>query len=828
MNGPMVPFRQLVLKVHSRCDLACDHCYVYEHQDQSWRNRPKVMSQETVAWTAARLAEHAKTHGLDEIRVVLHGGEPLLAGLDGLRQMARTLRDALSGVCGLDLRIHTNGMLLDEAYCQMFADEGVLVGVSVDGYAEAHDRHRRYADGRGTYQQVVRAVGLLRTEPFRQLYAGLLCTIDLANDPVAVYEEALLALEPPRLEFLLPHPTWDNPPFRPPGADAAYADWLLTVFRRWRADGRPVPVRLFDSVISTMLGGASLTEAAGLEPSDLVVETDGTYEQADSLKTAYDGAPVTGMDVVHHDLDTVARHLGIAARQRGLAGLCATCRACPVVTSCGGGLYAHRYRAGAGFANPSVFCADLLKLITGIRQATSPATAIDRPEPVNVSAVNMSTRRRHEIPGAELSELAAGFGGADALGHLHRAQRSVRRALVAAVHDAAAGLAPGAGAARVREGWDLLARIDASYPQAVDAALAYPFLRVWAVHCLEGLRDGREPDVRQTGPLTSDLSYLAGIAMAAAIRGGLPARLAVPVWDGFAYLPSLGRFAAPGSGPGDTVMVESHQAPDGTFTIAAADGTWTVTPATDASDRAGPADGGPRWQPVRQLSAPGLSVPLEDADPFRDCYQRPAMPRLGEDMVALWESQFAMAWDLIQRQHHAYAPGLAASLTAIMPLTAGETGREVSATARHAFGAVAAALPAEHAHLALLLIHEFQHVKLGAIMDMFDLFDPADQRLYRVAWRKDPRPLEGVLQGTYAHVVVTDFWRVHRHTAEGPAARAVHAQFARWRAAIAEAIETLAGCGWLTPLGQTFVEGMRGSITPWLSEPVPADAGGRR
>jgi uncharacterized protein len=799
----MVPFRQLVLKVHSRCDLACDHCYVYEHQDQSWRSRPKVMSAETVAWTAVRLAEHAKTHGLDEVRVVLHGGEPLLAGLDRLRQTARTLRDALSGVCGLDLRIHTNGMLLDEAFCQMFADEGVLVGVSVDGYAEAHDRHRRYADGRGSYQQAVRAVGLLRTGRYRHLYAGLLCTIDLANDPVKVYE-ALLALEPPRLEFLLPHATWDNPPFRPPGQDAAYADWLLAIFRRWRSDGHPVPVRLFDSVISTTLGGASLTEAAGLEPADLVVvETDGTYEQADSLKTAYDGAPVTGMDVVHHDLDTVARHPGIGARQRGLAGLCATCQACPVVTSCGGGLYAHRYRTGSGFANPSVYCGDLLKLNTGIRQAMSSVTAIDRPE-----AVTSSTQRRHELPGTELAELAAGFGGRDALRHLERAQRSVRRALLAAVHDAASGLAPGTRAEIVQEAWDLLTKIDAEHPQAVDAVLAYPFVRVWAVRCLEGFRDGRADDAGQAASLTSDLNHLSGIAMAAAVHGGLPAKIAVPVRDGFACIPSLGQFAVPGAGPDDRVLVESRQAPDGAFSLATADGRS-------------------RWQPLRRLSAPGLSVVLEDADPFRDCYQRPAMLRLGEDTVARWASQFAMAWDLIQRQHSAYAPGLAAGLAVLMPLTAGDAGREVSATARHAFGAVAAALPAGHAHLALLLIHEFQHVKLGAVMDMFDLFDPVDQRRYRVAWREDPRPLEGVLQGTYAHVAVTDFWRVHRHTAEGPAARAAHAQFARWRAATADAIETLAGCGSLTATGQAFVEGMRGSLTPWLSEPVPVGADGR-
>ncbi|PWS48931.1 hypothetical protein DLE01_25260, partial [Streptomyces sp. FT05W] len=64
MTGPAVPFREIVLKVHSRCDLACDHCYVYEHADQSWRTRPKTVSDRVIAKTAQRLAEHAKTHAL--------------------------------------------------------------------------------------------------------------------------------------------------------------------------------------------------------------------------------------------------------------------------------------------------------------------------------------------------------------------------------------------------------------------------------------------------------------------------------------------------------------------------------------------------------------------------------------------------------------------------------------------------------------------------------------------------------------------------------------------------------------------------------------------
>jgi len=48
MLGGIRPFRQFILKVHSRCDLACDHCYVYEHADQTWRHKPKVIADETV------------------------------------------------------------------------------------------------------------------------------------------------------------------------------------------------------------------------------------------------------------------------------------------------------------------------------------------------------------------------------------------------------------------------------------------------------------------------------------------------------------------------------------------------------------------------------------------------------------------------------------------------------------------------------------------------------------------------------------------------------------------------------------------------------------
>jgi uncharacterized protein len=99
----------------------------------------------------------------------------------------------------------------------------------------------------------------------------------------------------------------------------------------------------------------------------VVIETDGSIAQEDTLRIAFDGAPATGLHVARHSLDTALELPEIAARQIGRRGLAAECRACPIERVCGGGLYSHRFREGTGFANPSVYCPDLLTLISHIK-----------------------------------------------------------------------------------------------------------------------------------------------------------------------------------------------------------------------------------------------------------------------------------------------------------------------------------------------------------------------------------------------------------------------------------------------------------------------------
>ena len=773
VTSRFTPFRQFVIKVHSRCDLACDHCYMYEAADQGWRLQPKVMSRETAAAVGRGIAEHAGENGLDLVRVVLHGGEPLLAGVDRLQEIIEATREpllALPKPPRLDLRIHTNGVRLDERFCDLFDKYHVKVGISLDGDKVSNDRHRRYANGSSSHSQVLAALELLRTPRYRHLYAGILCTVDIANDPVSVYR-ALAAEQPPRIDFLLPHSTWDSPPPRPDGiarsstqSDPAYAEWLLAIHRVWDAEGRPFGIRLFDSIHSTLRGGPSLTEALGVAPSDvLVIETDGAIEQADSLKVAFDGAVDTGLRVQVHPLSSAASNMQVMARQNGHDGLSEQCRVCPVLDSCGGGLFAHRYRgtsadpadSAAAFRNPSVYCADLFTLIKSIQETESATVA---------PSAHLTVTTEH------FDQLASGFGDSSAIEELVRAQANINRSLLAAAGQALANQTTEGARA-----WELVQVLDEKHPAAVAKAISHSFFRAWAFPAIDD-------------PVSTHPATLIGYALAASFHAGLAAELPVPLDTATVYLPGIGRIAT-------------------------------------AAGKAFLGDGGEPLQYVAKArylggGEDGPRVLLEELDEYRDAFQSPPTDRLSDDEFAQWCAAYGSAWQLIKKHYGEYVGGLEAGLRAIMPLRPSPDGHAISGTARQAFGALGLALPPGPDVLALLLIHEFQHVKLGALLDLFDLYDESDTRLYYAPWREDPRPLEGLLQGVYAHVAVVDFWRGRAEHGDSRA----RTHFARWRAQTWEALEQLEASGSMTETGARLVSRLKGTLGPWLEIPVEAEA----
>lgn len=596
----------------------------------------------------------------------------------------------------LDLRIHTNGLQLSARYLDLFSEYNVRVGISLDGDRSANDRHRRFADGRTSHPLVLRAVELLRQERYRHLYLGLLCTIDVANDPIAVYD-ALAELDPPLIDFLLPHATWEDPPARPDGSPTAYADWILAVFDRWDQLGRNVPVRLFESVLSTLGGGLSLTESLGLAPTDLVVvETDGTLEQVDSLKSAYEGAAATGFDVFTHPFDDVAAHPGVRARQLGLAAVSRTCRQCPVVRSCGGGLYTHRYSSGNGFDNTSVYCADLEALIRGIEQRTAASTV----SPAVTDA-----------------------------GVLMAEHQDLTRTLLAELHQEL----DGRGGEKWDEVWQLAGVLE-GHADVLDAVYGHPYTYTWLQDTLAALRTGRTEAVSLALRLAS---YLA----AAVVRGGLDLPVRMPHRDSRLWLPTLGELRLTSAGePGEA---EVRLAENG-FQVRV-DGCAPVHVRTDEES-----DG---WRPVRTLGGEGApALRLDDLDPYRNCFGAPVRERLGAGEVADWSERLAEAWGLLRQAAPEQATEAADCLTTLTPLVSGEP-----SLWRHGYGALGIALPGGPEELAPALLRGFRRAKLHALVKVTDLYAQDGWWRHPAPWQDEPVAASELLAGAYERVGLAAF-----------------------------------------------------------------------
>ncbi|GAA3345497.1 HEXXH motif domain-containing protein [Amorphoplanes nipponensis] len=364
----------------------------------------------------------------------------------------------------------------------------------------------------------------------------------------------------------------------------------------------------------------------------------------------------------------------------------------------------------------------------------------------------------------EFAGLAAGHGSAAALGKLAAGQLVRRRLLLwGVVREARAAALP------VRDAVDLLLRVQARSAGTVADMLAHPQVDAWAADF----------------PRTRALGYLHALAAAAAIRAGVPFTIDVPAAAGAVTLPGLGALA----GAGDPVRL-------------AFDGERLTADGSPAPLRA--------RRSIDLGDVGGPVVAIEDVDQYRAQYRLPvAEPGAGHDrFAALWRA----AWPLLATDHPAHARAVRLLVRSFVPLAAPAGGAEHSASSGRAVGAIALALPRTAESMALLVLHETQHLKLSSLLHLVDL-DQRSQALYHAPWRADPRPFRGLLQGTYAHLGVTDFWR-------GRSA----VQFAYWHGQTSRAAATLDGARELTAAGARFVAGMRATLDGWAGEPVPEAA----
>jgi HEXXH motif-containing protein len=259
--------------------------------------------------------------------------------------------------------------------------------------------------------------------------------------------------------------------------------------------------------------------------------------------------------------------------------------------------------------------------------------------------------------------------------------------------------------------------------------LSGPQVGAWAARCLRRLAGPGSPT-----PLWIHLAQLGSIAAVAAVRSGLDTTVRVPVRSGVVTLPTLGRARVDTAGP------------------------WALAECTPSDPVL--LDGSPPrcWQPVRLIRTDAMSIPLDDLDPYWNCFGLTIGSRLDDTEIERWQHQLDAAWTVLAERHRDWLETVAAAVRCLVPVESAGAIGGVSASSGDAPGAVALTEPTTPERLAATLVHEVQHFRLAALHDLVPLYNPQPAELLYSPFRNDPRRLPGLLHGIFAFLGVADFW----------------------------------------------------------------------
>jgi uncharacterized protein len=350
---------QLLVKVATRCNIDCSYCYWF--RDAAVYEKPKLMSGEVLDRLLQRIEEHVSQYALADFPIVLHGGEPLLWGVENFRRMAEACTRISSRTgCEIPIAVTTNGVLIDDDWLDCFESQRISVAISLDGPAHIHDIHRRTFQGTGTHAAVERAARMLVS---RDIGVSALAVCNPSYE-AKQYVDFFADCGITYYDIMIPDATVDEKP-------ASIASFYNSLFDSWleaNRSKRSVEIRIISDMISALLGNNSPTEGVGHKPIELcTVMTDGSVEAHDVLRIAGDGFTKTKFNIFEHAIDQVRNEpRWIAAREASIK-LCDKCRQCTFMNACGGGYLPHRYSSKNGYDNPSVYCDDLYSMFENMQ-----------------------------------------------------------------------------------------------------------------------------------------------------------------------------------------------------------------------------------------------------------------------------------------------------------------------------------------------------------------------------------------------------------------------------------------------------------------------------
>lgn len=152
------PLYVMLKPAGAHCNLACKYCYYLEKNKLYPTAQRHLMSDEMLEQFTR---EYIEAQTMSQVLFTWHGGEPLLRSIDFYRK-ALSLQQKYAGGRRIDNVIQTNGTLLTDEWCEFFAQNHWLVGISIDGPQPYHDHYRLTAAGKPSWQKVMQGIKLLK------------------------------------------------------------------------------------------------------------------------------------------------------------------------------------------------------------------------------------------------------------------------------------------------------------------------------------------------------------------------------------------------------------------------------------------------------------------------------------------------------------------------------------------------------------------------------------------------------------------------------------------------------------------------------------------
>lgn len=254
------------------CNLDCEYCY-YLHKEELYPRGERWRMADDTLREYVRQYIVAQPKSVSEITFAWQGGEPTLLGLEFFRRVVAYQQEVAPPRTRIVNTLQTNGVLLDDEWCQFFCEHNFLIGLSIDGPAELHDRYRYDKQGEGTFAAVLAALKLLQRH---EVEYNVLVVVNRVNGDHGRKVYTYLRDNGVRFLQFIPiverrgvgvHAEAELPTVEDTGnpwqdrvssrsvAPEQFGDFLIAVFDEWvRRDVGRVFVQIFDQALAAWSG----------------------------------------------------------------------------------------------------------------------------------------------------------------------------------------------------------------------------------------------------------------------------------------------------------------------------------------------------------------------------------------------------------------------------------------------------------------------------------------------------------------------------------------------------------------------------------------------